>query len=123
MRESPAIEIVKTLLAEQCSIRAYDPAAMPRAQELLNGSISCAEDPYEAAEGADALLILTDWEDFAQLDLRRIRQLLRYPIVIDGRNLYSCDVMARNGLMYVSMGRPTGQPASSAAAAGMLAAK
>jgi UDPglucose 6-dehydrogenase len=123
VRESPAIEIVKTLLAEQCSIRAYDPAAMPRAQELLNGSISCAEDPYEAAEGADALLILTDWEDFAQLDLRRIRQLLRYPIVIDGRNLYSCDVMARNGLMYVSMGRPTGQPASSAAAAGMLAAK
>jgi UDPglucose 6-dehydrogenase len=109
IRESPAIEIVKSLIAEQCSIRAYDPAATSRAREVLNGSIFYATDAYEAAESADALVVLTDWEDFADLDFARIKQLLRYPIVIDGRNLYSPEMMKRYGFMYVSVGRPTVQ--------------
>lgn len=112
VRESPAIEIVKILLAEQCAINAYDPAATDRAKEVLSGNIFYAEDPYEAAESADALLILTDWEDFSNLDLKRVRQLLKYPIVIDGRNLYSREAMEEHGLMYISIGRATVQPTS-----------
>jgi len=112
IRESPAIDIVKQLLTEQCSVIAYDPAAMTRAREALNGSISFASDPYEAAEFADALLILTDWEEFSTLDLQRVRSLLRYPIVIDGRNMYSCQEMKDSGLMYVSIGRPIVEPAN-----------
>lgn len=112
IRESPAIDIIKQLVAEQCSVVAYDPAAMTRAREVLNEAVTFARSPYEAAESADALLILTDWEEFASLDLQRIRQLLRYPIVIDGRNMYSCDEMQRSGLFYVSVGRRVVEPNS-----------
>ena len=69
-------------------------------------NVAYAESAYEAAVGADALLILTDWEEFAALDLARIKSLLRYPIVIDGRNLYSREAMQKHGLLYVSVGRP-----------------
>lgn len=107
LRESPAVEIIRSLLLEQCSIVAYDPAAMERARQMLTGDVSFAEDAYQAANGADALLILTDWEEFASLDLARIRGLLRYPIVVDGRNLYSPATMQEHGLFYVSIGRPS----------------
>ena len=109
VRESPAIEIVRALLHEQCSIVAYDPAAMERAQQVLQGDITYAADPYEAATGADALIILTDWEEFGALDLGRIKTLLRYPIVVDGRNLYSRETMKQHGFLYVSMGRPAAE--------------
>src|SRR5438270_6699524 len=107
IRESPALDIIRSLLGEQCSVVAYDPAATERAQQVITGDITYAEDPYQAAVGADALLILTDWERFAALDLARIKSLLRYPIVIDGRNLYSREVMQKHGLLYVSVGRAT----------------
>lgn len=106
IRESPALEIIQQLLNQDSSICAYDPAAQRRAHEVLGNSISYASDPYEVAEGADALLILTDWEDFASLDLGRLKKLLRYPIIIDGRNLYSCEAMKEYGFQYVSIGRP-----------------
>ena len=109
VRESPALEIVRALLHEQCSIVAYDPAAMERAQQVLQGDITYAADPYEAATGADALIILTDWEEFGALDLGRIKTLLRYPIVVDGRNLYSRETMKQHGFLYVSMGRPAAE--------------
>jgi UDPglucose 6-dehydrogenase len=107
LRESPAVAIIRSLLDEQCSIVAYDPAAMERAKQSLNGDVTFAEDAYQAAVGADALLILTDWEEFSSLDLTRIKGLLRYPIVVDGRNLYSAETMQKHGLLYVSVGRPT----------------
>jgi UDPglucose 6-dehydrogenase len=107
IRESPAIEIIRSLLREQCSIVAYDPAAMPRGKQMLAGDVTLADDAYQAAVGADALLILTDWEEFASLDLVRIKSLLRYPIIIDGRNLYSAETMKKHGLLYVSVGRAT----------------
>jgi UDPglucose 6-dehydrogenase len=112
IRESPAIELVQMLLAEGCSVVAYDPAAMKRTEEVLptGPCLSYASDPYEAAEDADALLILTDWSDFASLDLRRLNQALRYPIVIDGRNLYDPHVMTEHGFTYLSIGRPTAYP-------------
>ena len=106
IRESPALLLVQDLLREQCQVRAYDPAAMERAQEVLKSSVEFVKDPYEAAKGADALLILTEWEEFASLDLDRLRKLLKYPIVLDGRNLYDPALMVERGFSYYSVGRP-----------------
>ena len=106
IRESPAIAVVKALVKEGCSVTAYDPAAMPRAIEELPRSVTFARDAYEALPGADACLILTEWEDFAALDLARVKRLLRYPIVIDGRNLFKPAQMEAAGLNYYSVGRP-----------------
>jgi UDPglucose 6-dehydrogenase len=110
IRESPALFIVQTLLQEGCKITAYDPAAMDRAEEVLNSNLKYASSPYEAASGADALLILTEWEEFANLDLERLAGTLKYPIVIDGRNLYDPDVMAAHGITYYSVGRAASHP-------------
>jgi UDPglucose 6-dehydrogenase len=106
IRESPALLVVQELLREGCRICAYDPAAMDRAKEVLTKGVDFATDAYEAAKGADALLILTEWEEFASLDLERLRKLLKYPIMLDGRNLYDPAVMAENGFSYYSVGRP-----------------
>jgi len=116
IRESPAILIVQALLQEGCKITAYDPAAMERAQEVMNSGIKFAESAYAAAHAADALLILTEWEEFANLDLRRLNQELKYPIVIDGRNLYDPEVMAANGFTYKSVGRADVHPKTTPAA-------
>jgi UDPglucose 6-dehydrogenase len=115
VRESPAVAMVKLLLKEGCEVVAYDPAAVERAAELLPAAVAYAGSAYNAAEGADALLILTDWEEFATLDLDRIRTSLRYPIVIDGRNLYAPENMAAHGLSYFSVGRPDISPVARAA--------
>ena len=116
IRESPALFLVQALLQEGCKITAYDPAAMERAQEVVSSNITFANSAYQAAHGADALLILTEWEEFANLDLNRLRQELKYPIVIDGRNLYDPEVMAAEGFSYYSVGRaasyPDGVPAA-----------
>ncbi len=106
IRESPALLLVQELLREGCAICAYDPAAMGRAKEVLPSAVNFAQDAYEAATGADALLILTEWEEFVALDLGRLRTLLKYPIVLDGRNLYDPAIMAKHGLSYYSVGRP-----------------
>jgi UDPglucose 6-dehydrogenase len=105
VRESPAIQVIKSLLQEGCKIVAFDPAAMERAKQVLGDKITCAKDPYAAAEGADALLILTEWKEFSNLDLARIKRLLRHPTVLDGRNLYDPSAMKEAGLNYYSIGR------------------
>ena len=116
IRESPAVFLVQALLQEGCKIKAYDPAAMERVREVIPSGINFANSAYEAAHGADALLILTEWEEFANLDLTRVRRELKYPIVIDGRNLYDPEVMAAEGFSYYSVGRtacyPDGVPAA-----------
>lgn len=107
VRESPAISIIESLLAEGCEVQAYDPAATARAKDVLPGKgITYMASPYEAAEHADALLVLTEWPEFKELDLARIRGLLHYPIVIDGRNLFSPETMRQHGFIYLSIGRP-----------------
>jgi UDPglucose 6-dehydrogenase len=106
IRESPAILLVQELLREGCQICAHDPAAMERAKEVLPAGVEYAESPYEAAANADALLILTEWEEFAALDLRRLRKQLKYPIIIDGRNLYDPASISAQGFCYYSVGRP-----------------
>jgi len=110
IRESPALFLVQALLQEGSKITAYDPAAMERTQEVMNSGITFVNSAYEAAHGADALLILTEWEEFANLDLARLREELRYPIVIDGRNLYDSEVMAAHGFTYYSVGRAASHP-------------
>jgi UDPglucose 6-dehydrogenase len=112
IRESPAIDVVEMLLAEGCSVAAYDPAAIKRTQEILPaGPYLCYEaDAYAAAKDADALLILTDWAEFATLDIDRLNKTLRYPIIIDGRNLYDPDIMVKHGFTYLSIGRPAAYP-------------
>ncbi len=112
VRESPAVKIVEALLAGGSSVVAFDPAAMPNAQGVFGGRIRLAPDPYAAAYGADALVILTDWKEFAALDLERLKTLLRYPILIDGRNLYRPDDVISHGFTYVSIGRGTANPLS-----------
>jgi UDPglucose 6-dehydrogenase len=109
IRDSPAIELVQMLMAEGCSIKAFDPAAMERAEQVLPAcpTLSYVSDAYAAADDVEALLILTDWKEFAQLDLQRLNRSMRYPIVVDGRNLYDPGVMLENGLTYFSVGRPT----------------
>ena len=108
IRDSPAIDVIKKLIEAGASISAYDPAAMERTREVLppSANMSYAANAYEAAEGADAVLILTDWAEFAKLDLVRLNQALRFPIMIDGRNLYKPAYMHEQGFTYVSVGRP-----------------
>jgi UDPglucose 6-dehydrogenase len=110
IRESPAILLVQALVQEGSQIIAHDPAAMARAKEVLPAAVEYAANPYDAARGADALLILTEWEEYAQLDLARLAHELKYPIVIDGRNLYDGNVMTQHGFTYYSVGRPTAAP-------------
>jgi UDPglucose 6-dehydrogenase len=108
IRESPAIDVIKKLLDAGATVAAYDPAAMERAKEELPASekLNYATGIYEAAQDADAVLILTDWREFAEIDLTRLNQVVRFPIVIDGRNLYKPQDMLDHGFTYVSVGRP-----------------
>ncbi|MBV8890814.1 MAG: UDP-glucose/GDP-mannose dehydrogenase family protein [Acidobacteria bacterium] len=115
IRESPAVLTVQALLKEGCTISAYDPAAMNRAREVLGSSIEFAPDAYQAAKQADALLILTEWQEFATLALPRLHSLLKYPIVVDGRNLYDPLIMVEHGFTYYSIGRQAVAPESYAA--------
>jgi UDPglucose 6-dehydrogenase len=110
IRESPAILLIQSLLQEGCEISAYDPAAQERAKEVLISSVRMADDAYDAARDADALLILTEWEEFAALDLKLLKAALKYPIIIDGRNLYDPETMAANGFTYYSVGRSAASP-------------
>ncbi len=108
IRESPAIAIVQELLKEGAHVSAYDPAAIPNAQTVLTSDrIEYSANPYETASGKDALLILSDWNEFAALDLHRLHRAMRLPIILDGRNLYSPQKMAAAGFLYHSVGRPS----------------
>jgi UDPglucose 6-dehydrogenase len=108
IRESPAIDVIRKLLDAGASVTAYDPAAMELAAKVLPPSekMHYAKGVYEAATDADAVLILTDWKEFAGLDLVRLNQVVHFPIVIDGRNIYDPQKMFEHGFTYVSVGRP-----------------
>jgi UDPglucose 6-dehydrogenase len=117
IRESPALDVVQQMLSEGALVRAYDPAAAARASEVIppGPQMEYAEDPYEAARDADAVVILNDWQEFVELDLKRLRAAMRYPIVVDGRNLFDPAEMAAQGFTYLSVGRPAvhGAPGAS----------
>jgi UDPglucose 6-dehydrogenase len=104
MREAPAVDIIQALLERGAHIRAYDPQAMPHAVKLLPSIVPC-KDAYEACEDADALVIITEWNQFRMLDLRRAKELLRHPVVVDLRNIYEPASMRAAGFRYVCVGR------------------
>ena len=112
IRESPAIDLIEMLLSEGCSVDAYDPAAMERARLELpeTAHLRYAASAQDAARDADALLILTDWKEFAALDLAQLHELMRYPIIVDGRNLYEPKQMLEHGFTYISVGRSAATP-------------
>jgi len=104
MREAPSLVIVPTLEAHGARVRAYDPHGMAEARKLMP-RLETAADPYACIEGADAMLILTEWDQFRALDLDRVKNALRSPIVVDLRNIYMPSDVAANGLTYVGVGR------------------
>ena len=104
MRDSPTIPIIKGLQAAGAKIRAYDPQAMENARKIFVDVVYC-DDPYQTAEGADALVIATEWNAFRALNLQRIRKALRQPVVVDLRNVYDPQRMRSEGFAYTSVGR------------------
>jgi UDPglucose 6-dehydrogenase len=104
MRDAPAVEIAAMLQEGGARVQGYDPVAMVVAGRHMPGVKLC-EDAYEAAGGVDALVIVTEWNEFKQLDLQRLKGLMRQPVVVDGRNIYDPALMRRLGFQYRGMGR------------------
>jgi UDPglucose 6-dehydrogenase len=104
MREAPSVDIAKVLLAAGAEVRAFDPAAIERAR-LLVPDIDYMKDAYEVAAGADALVLVTEWNEFRHLDLVRIKESMRTPVIVDGRNIYDPEVMRGLGFTYRGVGR------------------
>ncbi len=110
MRDSPSLDIIPALQQAGANVQAYDPEGRREAEKLLPG-VAFREDAYAALEGADCLVILTEWNEFRALDLRRVRQLLSQPLIVDLRNIYKARDMAAAGFVYHSVGRPSFAPA------------
>lgn len=106
MRRAPSVNIIRLLQAEEATVRAYDPVAMEKAKTLLSEVIFC-KDPYEVCAGSDALLIVTEWEEFAHLDYAHVAKLMLTPILIDGRNMLDPEEMRKLGFVYRGIGRAT----------------
>jgi UDPglucose 6-dehydrogenase len=106
MREAPSLRLISALARAGARIRAYDPEGMGRARPLLSSVLFC-DNPYDCAQGADALVLVTEWESFRALDLERLRGCLRHPVVVDLRNIYTPEEMAACGYVYFSVGRGT----------------
>jgi UDPglucose 6-dehydrogenase len=105
MREAPAIPIIEQLLKKGATVKAYDPAATPVARRLFDGRIALCEKSYDALAGADALAIVTEWNEFREPDFRKMRMLMKAPVIFDGRNIYSPEQMQALGFTYFSIGR------------------
>lgn len=105
MRDAPSLDIVPALQAAGATVRAFDPEAMDEARELLS-DVTFASNPYDAVDGADAMVIITEWDQFRALDLPRIKSTLKAPVVVDLRNIYDPGDMAALGFSYSSIGRP-----------------
>jgi UDPglucose 6-dehydrogenase len=105
MRESPSIPLVETLVAEGAAVRAYDPVAMTNAREVLPDSVVYCDDAYDAVEGADALVLVTEWNQFRSLDLGKIKAAMCQPVMVDLRNVYEPAKVREQGFTYDSVGR------------------
>ena len=105
MREAPAIAIIDRLLSQGARVQAYDPAAAPSARRIFDDRIALCDKSYDALAGADALAIVTEWNEFREPDFIKMRTLLRTPVVFDGRNIYSPEHMRALGFTYFSIGR------------------
>jgi UDPglucose 6-dehydrogenase len=109
LRDAPALAIAQELINQGATVRTYDPAALEEACQILQGLVPC-KDAYEAAQGADALILMTEWNQFRTLDFDRLKPLLRQPIFFDLRNVYEPDRVAAFGFRHISVGRPSKAP-------------
>jgi UDPglucose 6-dehydrogenase len=106
MREAPAIVLIEDLLAAGARVVAHDPVAMPVARDIFGSRIEFADHAYQTLAGADALAIVTEWNEFRRPDFERMREIMAAPVIFDGRNLYEPERMAERGFHYEAMGRP-----------------
>ena len=104
MREAPSIKIINYLRQKNAKIKAYDPIAMTKAEDM-NLNINFCQNAYEAAKSCHALVIVTEWNEFRQLDLSKIKEIMAKPIIFDGRNIYDPKKMKKLGFAYYSVGR------------------
>jgi UDPglucose 6-dehydrogenase len=105
IRHSPAFDIIEMLISEGAKIKVYDPQAMAKSKRALPESVEFCKDAYSAAKNSDCLLLATEWNEFKELDFRKIKRLLRQPVLVDGRNIYDPSEMKKLGFTYVGIGR------------------
>ncbi|MDR0582547.1 MAG: UDP-glucose/GDP-mannose dehydrogenase family protein [Prevotellaceae bacterium] len=108
MREAPSLTLIEKLLAAGCTVKTYDPVAMPEAKRIIGGKVGYAKDIYETAQQADAILLITEWKEFRLPDWNAIRNAMRTPVVLDGRNIYDSDELQRAGFEYYGLGSGSG---------------
>ena len=106
MREAPAVPLIKALIAAGATVQAYDPEAMAIAKTIFGPKVTFAETSYDALSGADALALVTEWNEFREPDYGRMKKLMKTPIVFDGRNIFNPETLRAQGFTYYSMGRP-----------------
>ena len=104
MRDAPSLDVAPALVAAGATVQAFDPEGMHEAAKLLEG-VAFKDGPYEAVEGADVVVILTEWDQFRALDLDRVKRLVKAPVMVDLRNVYRPDDMRARGFRYSSIGR------------------
>ncbi len=107
VREAPSLYIIDDLLKAGFEIKVYDPAATENVKKIMADKIKYVKDPYQAIEKADALVIVTEWNEFKQIDLSKVKKLLNQPYIFDGRNIYLTETMKKLGFKYFSIGRPS----------------
>lgn len=112
LRSAPSLEMISTLQSWGAHVKAYDPRAMKEAAQILAGVEFC-RDPYEVATGADGLVLVTEWEEFKQLDLRRLKEIMKSAILVDGRNVFDPEVMVELGFTYAGVGRASARAGAS----------
>jgi len=105
MRDSAAIPLIEALIEDGARVKAYDPVAMENARELLPAAVEYCEDSYDAIDGADAMIIVTEWNQFRSLDIQRVRDSLKKPVIVDLLNLYDPQRMREQKISYISVGR------------------
>ncbi|MEK6715176.1 MAG: UDP-glucose/GDP-mannose dehydrogenase family protein [Candidatus Omnitrophota bacterium] len=105
LRNAPALEIVNALISEGAQIKVFDPQAMEKAKEFFGSKVKFCKNVYEAAAGCDCLVIATEWDEFKEMDLARIKKLMKQPLIIDGRNIFEPQEMKKMGIKYLSIGR------------------
>jgi UDPglucose 6-dehydrogenase len=105
IREAPALVIVEELVKHGAQVAAFDPEGMPNAKKIFGDKIQCGHSPYDVLHGADALLLVTEWNEFRNPEFARVKSLLKNPVIFDGRNVYSPAKMKEMGFTYYSIGR------------------
>jgi UDPglucose 6-dehydrogenase len=105
MREAPSVVIINSLLKAGAEIKAHDPVAMDEARKIFKSRITFTEDGYEALRGADALAVVTEWNEFRTPDFQKMKQLMKRPVIFDGRNVYNQDELRKLGFTYYGIGR------------------